>query len=238
LHIVNELLDFSKIGAGKMDLERRPLHLESTVEEAIELAYRPGKDSHLEVVYLVEPNVPQYVDGDVTRLRQILTNLIGNALKFTPKGEVFIHVSMPEVDRRACDTHEPRDSTSSVGVGSGGNGNGNGIGHGNDDGKEQSESKTSDDNNANGRPLIQRMASAPARRADLPPPITIPPATERKRRPSEDLTNIEDLADPYSVVQFSVRDTGMGIPPEAQARLFRAFHQVSILPHISYSGGD
>ncbi|MEM7799896.1 MAG: ATP-binding protein [Chloroflexota bacterium] len=93
LSIINDILDFSKIEANKMELEYVPFNLRSSVEECLDLVSVKGIEKGLNLAYLIEENVPLWINHDVTRLRQILTNLLGNAIKFTDEGEVFIRVS-------------------------------------------------------------------------------------------------------------------------------------------------
>jgi PAS domain S-box-containing protein len=103
LAIINDILDFSKIEAGKMDLERQPFDLREVVESALDLMAPRALEKGLEIAYLFENDVPPAVLGDVTRLRQILINLLGNAVKFTEKGEVVISVSkVPHADASAA----------------------------------------------------------------------------------------------------------------------------------------
>ena len=92
LTIINDILDFSKIEAGKMDLESHPFDLRECVESAVDLVALKASEKGLEVGLLIEPNVPEAVLGDVTRLRQILVNMLSNAVKFTEKGEILITV--------------------------------------------------------------------------------------------------------------------------------------------------
>ncbi|MDN5697317.1 MAG: response regulator, partial [Rubrobacter sp.] len=96
LHIINDILDFSKIEAGALQLESMPFDLRSEVEEAVYLLAGRAHDKGLELTGFVEPEVPTSVSGDPFRLRQILTNLIGNAIKFTDSGEVSLRVSLQE----------------------------------------------------------------------------------------------------------------------------------------------
>jgi len=92
LTIINDILDFSKIESGKLDLERQPFSLRDCIEESLDLLAPKAAEKGLELGYLIEPQTPQAIVGDVTRLRQILVNLIGNAVKFTNSGEVIVSV--------------------------------------------------------------------------------------------------------------------------------------------------
>ena len=146
LHIVNDILDFSKIEAGKLELERRPFDLRECLEGALDLMAANAADKGLDLAYLIERPFPQAIWGDAIRLRQILINLLGNAIKFTDQGEVSVVVS----------------STPSAG------------------------------------------GAAPA-----------PAAYE---------------------LRFAVKDTGLGIPPEQQRRLFQSFSQVDTSTSRKYGG--
>ncbi|MDP3090032.1 MAG: PAS domain S-box protein [Nitrospira sp.] len=100
LAIINDILDFSKIEAGKLALEIIEFDLRTTVEETLDLLAEPAQRKDLEVVGLVDGAVPADVKGDPGRLRQILTNLLGNAIKFTERGEVVLALSvLKESDR-------------------------------------------------------------------------------------------------------------------------------------------
>lgn len=100
LTIINDILDFSKIEAGKIELEEYPFDMRVGIEEAMELFAPKAWSKRLELMLLIPPEVERFVVGDITRLRQILTNLIGNAIKFTQEGEILVKVSMqPEGDK-------------------------------------------------------------------------------------------------------------------------------------------
>jgi signal transduction histidine kinase/CheY-like chemotaxis protein len=131
LEIINDILDFSKIEAGKLDLESTPFALAPVLEDTLKVFQWRARDKGLELSVRCEPDVPEVLVGDPGRLRQILVNLVGNAIKFTEKGEVT-------------------------------------------------------------------AAVAPAREAGGPGTVRL---------------------------HFSVRDTGIGIPPERQKAIFRAFEQ-------------
>ena len=92
LTIINDILDFSKIEAGRMDIESHPFDLRDCVESALDLIGTRAAEKHLDTAYLFEGEVPPAVFGDVTRLRQIILNLLANAVKFTERGEVVMTV--------------------------------------------------------------------------------------------------------------------------------------------------
>jgi ammonium transporter len=92
LTLINDILDFSKIEAGKLEFETIDFDLRTTLEETLELLAGPAGKKHLELVGLVSATVPTALQGDPGRLRQILMNLVGNAIKFTSVGEVVVHI--------------------------------------------------------------------------------------------------------------------------------------------------
>src|SRR5664279_5137557 len=92
LTIINDILDFSKIESGKVELEHHPFELHTCIEEALDLLANKAAEKNLDLAYLVDDAIPKILVSDVTRLRQILVNLIGNAVKFTQQGEVVIEV--------------------------------------------------------------------------------------------------------------------------------------------------
>ena len=90
LAIINDILDFSKIEAGRMDLERAPFDLRACIESVVDLIGPVAAKKGLEVAYDIEPGTPETAVGDVSRLRQILLNLLNNAVKFTETGEIVV----------------------------------------------------------------------------------------------------------------------------------------------------
>jgi two-component system sensor histidine kinase/response regulator len=92
LTIINDILDFSKIESGKMDLEEQPFDLRACLEETLDLLSLKAMEKGLDLAYLGCERMPTHIIGDVTRLRQVLVNLVGNAVKFTEQGSVFVSI--------------------------------------------------------------------------------------------------------------------------------------------------
>ncbi len=154
LTVINDILDFSKIESGQMELEDCPFDLQACIEDAYGLLAPQALKKDLELLYWAEPYVPARICGDTQRLRQILINLINNAVKFTPTGEIEIYVQ--RVDQTGAS------------------------------GQQVESLEMGDD------PLDSDPDSLKA-------PVTL---------------------------LFSVRDTGIGIPPEKKDRLFKPFSQL------------
>jgi PAS domain S-box-containing protein len=93
LALINDILDFSKIESGFMQLERQPVSLADCIEGAFDLTSRAATAKGLDLLYWIEDEVPRTIYSDVTRLRQVFINLVNNAVKFTPEGEVFVRLS-------------------------------------------------------------------------------------------------------------------------------------------------
>ncbi|MEO1590731.1 MAG: response regulator [Cyanobacteria bacterium J06632_22] len=93
LALINNILDFSKIESGNLELEESPFQVKDCVEEVLDLLTTKADEKSLQLSYTIAPNVAQDIIGDVTRLRQVLVNLVGNAIKFTHQGGVSITVS-------------------------------------------------------------------------------------------------------------------------------------------------
>jgi len=152
LLIINDILDFSKIESGKMDLEQAPFDLSLCIEEALDLFALQASSKRLEIGYHIEPDVPSWIVGDVTRVRQVMVNLLNNGIKFTPSGSISIEV----------------------------------------------------------------------RTLPAPMPFLFPMNEPR------DLESV--------MLEFTVRDTGIGIPPDRLNRLFQAFSQVDSSTTRKYGG--
>ena len=155
LTLINDILDFSKIEAGKLEFEEQPFNLRTCIEEALRLVAPRAIDKQLELAYLCDPSTPSHIVGDVTRLRQILVNLLTNGVKFTEMGEVVIYV----------------------------------------------------------KDVIDTESSTPPHRK-----------------------NIQDIQNQRRLIQFEVRDTGIGIPTDRMDRLFKSFSQVDASTTKKYGG--
>ena len=93
LSLINDILDFSKIEAQKIELEKQPFDIRDCIEEALDLVASKASDKNLELLYSLDEGLSTNVIGDVTRVRQIIVNLLGNAIKFTEEGEIVVRVS-------------------------------------------------------------------------------------------------------------------------------------------------
>ena len=94
--IVNDILDFSKIEAGKLALESIDFELNPAIEDVLELVASRAQSKELELASLIDSDVPMTIKGDPIRLRQILINLVDNAIKFTESGGISVHVKLAE----------------------------------------------------------------------------------------------------------------------------------------------
>jgi two-component system, sensor histidine kinase and response regulator len=92
LHVINDILDFSKIEAGMLDFEKIEFNLRETVDKTVQALAVRAHQKGLELACFIPPGVPEVVVGDPARLRQVLVNLVSNAIKFTERGEVFIRI--------------------------------------------------------------------------------------------------------------------------------------------------
>jgi PAS domain S-box-containing protein len=114
LSIINDILDFSKIEAGQMKLEMVAFNLRNTIEEIVEMPAMAANKKGVEFLYYIHPEIPSLLKGDPGRLRQILTNLLGNAVKFTETGEILLEATL---ERESTDHVCLRFSISDTGIG-------------------------------------------------------------------------------------------------------------------------
>ncbi len=93
LTIINDILDFSKIDAGQMELDPEPFDLAESIEDVVTLVSANAVEKDLELIVRISPNLPKTLIGDSGRIRQVITNIVGNAVKFTDSGHIFINVT-------------------------------------------------------------------------------------------------------------------------------------------------
>ena len=117
LTVINDILDFSKIEAGRLELEKHPFDLRTCVESVVELMASRAHEKGLDIACILEAHTPSAIVGDSTRLRQILLNFVGNAVKFTEKGEVVVSISAGLAEAGTEAVHELRFAVRDTGIG-------------------------------------------------------------------------------------------------------------------------
>jgi signal transduction histidine kinase/CheY-like chemotaxis protein len=111
LVVINDILDYSKIESGKMELEHRDVDVRNCIEEVLDVFATKAAESGVDLIYEIDYSVPSQIIGDSVRLRQVLMNLVGNSVKFTSQGEIFVGVTASEISaERAVLNFEVRDS--------------------------------------------------------------------------------------------------------------------------------
>src|SRR5579884_366122 len=105
LVVINDILDFSKIEAGKIELDPTPFDLEEGLADWIKALAVRAHVKKLELAYEIDANVPSHIVGDVTRIRQVIVNLVGNAVKFTERGEIVVRVAAESIDKDFVQLH-------------------------------------------------------------------------------------------------------------------------------------
>ena len=114
LHVIDDILDYSKIEAGKLELEQEPVDLRECVEGALEIVAPRAWEKEIELGCLIDEGVPAGIVGDAARLRQVLLNLVSNAVKFTEEGEVVVHV---DAERTGASSYRLEFAVRDTGVG-------------------------------------------------------------------------------------------------------------------------
>lgn len=115
-HLINQILDFSRLESGQVTLERITFDLYATVEEAVGLLAAEAHRKGLEFTSHIPPSVPRWLQGDPTRMQQILLNLLGNAMKFTETGEVSLEVALPPDNRGEAQTLQIHVRDTGIGI--------------------------------------------------------------------------------------------------------------------------
>ncbi len=117
LNIINDILDFSKIEAGKLDLEPISFDLMKVVDDTAELLSIKAREKALELIVRYKPGTPRYLIGDPGRIRQIMSNLLGNAIKFTERGYVLVTIEAADEVAGKTDTTHLKISVKDTGIG-------------------------------------------------------------------------------------------------------------------------
>ena len=210
LTIINDILDFSKIEAGRLELEAIPFDLQATLKGCMGLMAVKADEKSLKLTWTLAPDVPTHLRGDPGRLRQILTNLVGNAVKFTERGEIVVTVERAERnagmlgcwDAGIGEVHGSRFSGSTVEEAEDG-----GVGVGAKNLSPDGVTPNTSNSHATTDPTVNRE------------PLNREPAITVNREPLN--------REPPSVkLRFTVRDTGIGIPEDKVNLLFNKFSQV------------
>ncbi|HEY6905696.1 MAG TPA: ATP-binding protein [Candidatus Acidoferrales bacterium] len=111
LKLINDILDFSKIEAGKVDIEKIEFHFQQSLDETLKSLVLRARQKDVELSWCVGPGIPKYLKGDVGRLRQVIVNLVGNAVKFTKRGEIEVRVEVESESETGVMLHfQVRDS--------------------------------------------------------------------------------------------------------------------------------
>jgi signal transduction histidine kinase/ActR/RegA family two-component response regulator len=188
LTIINDILDFSKIEAGKLSLEVLDFSVRQLVDEVGVLLGEAARHKGLELLTHVEPEIPAALRGDPGRLRQVLTNLVGNAVKFTDHGRVELRVTRSQ--------------------------------------------------ESGARPVLRNEGSQETGAAsDAPTGPAVPfPVGAGLAPPDAPPSPTPTIQHPTPAVTFTVADTGIGVSPEARARLFQAFAQADGSTTRRYGG--
>jgi len=113
--IINDILDFSKIESGKMKLEETPISLKKCIKDVYDILAKKSLEKNVELLYVIDEDIPEILLGDRTRIRQIFTNIINNAVKFTPSGKITTKINLKSHDRDTVDV-KIRVTDSGIGI--------------------------------------------------------------------------------------------------------------------------
>ena len=207
LELLNEILDFSRIEAGRFELERTPFSLRGAIEQVVKTLGVQADERGLELVCQLDDNLPEHVVGDPLRLRQVLMNLVGNAVKFTERGEIEVCVRVAKgLGIRDWGLEEDKPAEKGLGI--------------RDWGLEEDKPAGSDP---------QLLIPNPQSLIPLPPNpqslIPFPPNPQ----------SLIPLS-PSVTLEFTVRDTGIGISAEDQEKIFSPFTQADASTTRRYGG--
>jgi signal transduction histidine kinase/CheY-like chemotaxis protein len=254
LIVINDILDFSKIEAGKLELDPISFNLRDSLGDTMKTLTLRAHQKGLELVYYIQPEVPDALAGDLGRLRQIIVNLVGNAIKFTERGEVVVEVQRAEgEERRAEGKGQRAEGKGQRAEGKGQRAEGKGQ-------RAEGEEQRAEGKGQRAEGIEQRAGGRKQRaqgKADIvaseevetstvtphalcPQPSALGPLPSALGplpsalgpRPSA----LGPLPSALCSLHFTVRDTGIGIPIEKQKAIFEAFTQVDGTMTRKYGG--
>lgn len=114
--LINDILDMAKIESGKIEIEYKELDIRELINEIVNIMYTKAWEKNIELISYIDPSVPRYLIGDSLRIKQILINLIGNAVKFTENGSIFIDVERKDIDKDNNITLEVSVADTGIGI--------------------------------------------------------------------------------------------------------------------------
>jgi PAS domain S-box-containing protein len=207
LTIINDILDFSKIESGRLEIEAEPFNLRQCITSSIDLLIGAAVDKEIELTMQIQPQVPNHIIGDATRLRQVLVNLLSNGIKFTTSGQVSLNVDLFSIGRNMSQSigqsmasmPQQRSLAASPGV------------------EVENATKLTDERNHD--QMSDDFDPVPDRAFD----------NERNELSDREPLNTVEL-------MFAIKDTGIGIPAERLPRLFKPFSQVDASTTRKYGG--
>jgi PAS domain S-box-containing protein len=199
LEIINDILDFSKIDAGKMELEEYPFDLRICIEESLEMVAPRAAEKQLDLVYHIEDPTISNIIGDMARLRQVLVNLLNNAVKFTESGEVSVFVAARRI--RAEELSQEGQEAA--------------RGSGDDEPATVDMQRT---------PAADIDASVEGTTTQKYPTLKEQDGQKETRPTEQDRAQKAEVSR-LCELQIAVRDTGIGIPQDRMNRLFHSFSQ-------------
>ena len=221
LTLINDILDLSKIEADKMELERTPFNVFTCIESALDVIASRAAHKRLDLAYACSENVPFSVIGDVTRLRQILINLLSNSVKFTEHGQVLLLCEakkLSDTDGKYVSDSSSADTSPVVSI----------------EQYERSVPTSSTMDQSLSLPLFTGSISELISDTAVSTSTTLTQSNKRSQPPSIDLSHSERHT--MYELHFAVSDSGIGIPDHLQHRLFKSFSQVDAATTRKFGG--
>ena len=214
--IVNDILDYAKLDANKMILDSHAFYLRNCIEESIDIVSSKAIEKHLEIVYNIDMNVPDYIITDPGRLRQVLINLLSNAVKFTDKGKIMVEVTCVE-SKSATDSDNQLDINPKI--------------------SPTSSLETCYSRNDSTRSISNVQSLSKHR--EVSPSETINSRAIQRKILDNNTSEFQEQSVTFGSnieLQFSVTDTGIGIAEKDIPKLFKSFSQLDQSTTKEYQG--